>query len=71
MKKKYRIFANMTISVSTIVEAENKEAAFDIAEARGVQSLPACAKGNINKTWCHSGELDGEPDHDTFKVEEE
>jgi len=56
---KFHINAQVTISIHTIVEAATKEEALAIAANREIQSLPD--HRGLHDVWCHSGELDGEP----------
>lgn len=60
---KYRVNAICTISLSTIVEASSPEEAEEIAKTRTVETLPSRTKfdDTIDAHFCHSGELDGEP----------
>jgi hypothetical protein len=60
---KYRFKAVVTISISTVVEAESEEQAKEIAMDR-----PMCNLGEPRRhgctdedSWVHSGEIDGEP----------
>jgi hypothetical protein len=60
--KRYRLSAQVTISVSTVVDAESPEAAIEEAENRSMVSLcHQCAGGEEEVEWITSGELDGEP----------
>jgi hypothetical protein len=61
--RSYRLIGTVTISVSTIVEAETEEEAVALAQERSVMGLCYhCADGHgICKEWVTSGELDGEP----------
>lgn len=66
---RYRVSALMTISVSTIVDAESPDAA--IAEARNrspVGLCHGCATGEPTEQWVTSGELDGEPTDITAEI---
>jgi len=67
---KYRVTTNMTISVSTVVEADSPEEAKAKAMDHDVQSLPHDAS-DPEKVWCHSGQLDGDLDNNSLTVEEE
>jgi hypothetical protein len=61
--KLYRVVGSVTISVSTLVRAENEEDAKDIASDRPMMSLcHQCATGEDAVEWVTSGELDGEVD---------
>jgi hypothetical protein len=62
VKRKYRVCADVTISVSTVVEAESKEQAIEMAQEREMQGLcHQCSTGNDREEWSLSGEIDGEP----------
>lgn len=62
--KRYRVTANVTISVSTIVHAQSASAAKKLAEKRGMMSLCHQCAGSESETheWVTSGEIDGEPE---------
>lgn len=66
-KHKYRVVAEMTISVSTVVEATSEKEAIEIAQDRYPESLDT--QGDDTVEWCTSGELDGTPKN--FTVEED
>lgn len=69
-KKCYRVAAEVTISVSTVVYASSKEEAKRLAGEHPMMSLcHVCASGEDDKEWVTSGELDGEPLN--MSVEEE
>ncbi|OQA27933.1 MAG: hypothetical protein BWY57_03574 [Betaproteobacteria bacterium ADurb.Bin341] len=68
--KKYIVSTTITISVSTIVEAENEDAAKEEALSRDVQHLPYDNSARKESEWCHLGELDGMPDVNRLTVEE-
>lgn len=58
---KYRVVAEITISVSVIVSAKSKAEARKLAAAAPLQSFCwQCSEGNDDE-WSISGELDGEP----------
>lgn len=60
--KTFRVTAEVTISMSTLVEAVSAAAARKEALNRGMVSLcHQCATGNDREEWITSGELDGEP----------
>ena len=60
--KRYRVAAEMTISVSTVVEAKTRAEAIKKAQERPVVRLCyQCARGAAETEWVTSGELDGEP----------
>lgn len=65
-KRKYRVVAEMTISVSTVVEASSEAEAIEIAQDRYPETLHV--QGDDTVEWCTSGELDGTPKN--FTVEE-
>lgn len=56
---KYRLTAQVTISLSTIVEAKNREEALAIARDRDLTSI--IDQGADERMWVTSGELDGTP----------
>lgn len=56
---KYRVTGQVTISVSTVVEAQNKGEAILESYKRDLQSLPSSHHEDDTREWCHSGELDG------------
>lgn len=59
---KFRVSGTLTISVYIDVEAEDEDAAKEVARQEGVQGLCwQCARGEEG-VWCTSGELDGEPE---------
>lgn len=68
MSKRFSVLATMTISMHTIVEADNEEEAKDVALAqRGVMGLCAnCTRNRAEEEWVTSGELDGEIDEDSI-----
>lgn len=56
----YRFSAQVTVSISTTVEADTEEEARVLVEEREMQSLcHYCASGDENQCWSLSGELDG------------
>lgn len=59
---KFSVYGEITISAYTIVEAETKEEAMEIAAGREVMSMPALNRNQFPPTemWI-SDELDGEP----------
>lgn len=58
----YQLKANITISLTTIVEADSKEDALDQALDRSLIHLcHQCAGGHPEEEWVTSGELDGSP----------
>lgn len=61
---RYRCVAHVTISVSTLVDADSEEQALEIAAERELQGLPANDSGYPeDEYWCHGGELDGSPEN--------
>jgi hypothetical protein len=69
-KSRYRVMAECTISVETIVEASSPEKARDLAHERTMMSLcHSCSSGSPEEEWVTTGELDGEPMN--LKVEED
>jgi hypothetical protein len=68
--KRYRVTAEITISVSTVVMAKSEKAALDLAQDQPMQSLcHQCANGEDATEWVTSGELDGVPKN--LRAEEE
>lgn len=61
--KKFTVSALVTISLHTVVEADNEEEAIKIAEDRQLCSLMDCDRmgESVEEVWFHSGELDGIP----------
>lgn len=60
--KTFRVSAEMTISLVTVVRAKSKEEALELVAARPVIGLcHQCAGGFQSEEWITSGELDGEP----------
>jgi hypothetical protein len=60
---KWRVTAQVTISILTDVDAPSEAEALDIAADLPMQSLcNACASGDPDGQWVTSGELDGTPD---------
>jgi hypothetical protein len=60
----YRVNAQVTISVSTLVEADSSRAAIEIAESRSMPSLCFACGGTEDserEEWSLGGDLDGEP----------
>lgn len=59
--KKFNVSARVTISIYTVVEAEDEEQAKSIADERGMCSMgdPHSYGDKPEKVWCHSGEIDG------------
>jgi hypothetical protein len=71
-RKRYRVTAEITISVSTVVFATSPKAAIDAASEQPMQSLcHQCASGDDETEWCTSGKLDGEPKNPTAEEEED
>ncbi len=70
---KFRLTALVTISMSTVVEADSPEAAKEIAEARGLCSLgdPKRHGYSEDTSWVHSGEIDGTLEKVEVEGEEE
>jgi hypothetical protein len=61
--KKFMVVGQSTISVHTEVEAENEEKAIEEAMERGMMTLCyQCSRGDPDKEWVTSGELDGIPE---------
>ena len=58
-EKEFVVLGLVTISVRTIVKAENEVHAKAIARMREPQRL-AIDDADETTEWCHSGELDGE-----------
>lgn len=56
---KWSLVGEVTISVSTEVEAETEEEARAIAECRDLVTLKATWQDDPDSEWCTSGELDG------------
>ena len=69
--RKYLVSGLVTISVYTVVEAENPEDAAAEAMLRPMQDLysPWGEEPNEEAEWCHSGELDGVVGKETIEVE--
>lgn len=68
--KTFRVTAEVTISISTVVEARSEEHAKELASERPMMSLcHQCASGADDVEWITSGELDG--DAKNLRVEEE
>ncbi len=64
---RYSVIANITISVSTDVEADSEEQARELALERGVQGLcHHCASADGERQWVAGGELDGQPSFETI-----
>lgn len=57
--KKYRLSAEVTISLSTIVAASTEQEALDIARGRELAQITDY--GEQSRVWVTSGELDGTP----------
>lgn len=68
-KKRYRVSAEMTISVSTVVEATSEAKALEAALDVPVQSLCHQCSNGADDEWSTSGELDGAPRN--LRAEEE
>ena len=67
---RFRVTAEVTISISTLVEAKTARGALKQAKERGMVSLcHQCALGDDKQEWVTSGELDGEPRN--LRVEKE
>jgi hypothetical protein len=61
---KFSVFATVTISISTEVEANTPQEAAEIAGERGMIGLcHQCASGDPEQEWVTSGELDGTPEN--------
>lgn len=60
-KKRFRVTAEVTISVSTVVMAGDEAEAVELAESRRFCSLidPAQMGDDEDDCWVHSGEIDG------------
>jgi hypothetical protein len=59
---KYIVTAQLTISISTDVEASSPREAKQLALERPIMSLCyQCARGEPGEEWVTSGELDGAP----------
>jgi hypothetical protein len=69
--KTYRVKAIITISLSTLVKAKSEKEAVELARSRELQSLPDDGYYTADEYWCHSGELDGEPQELTAEEEVE
>lgn len=71
--KRYRVEADITISIATAVRA--RDAAHAIQLAR-LQELPTIMENGLNDPdpedgWLTSGEMDGEPKNLTAELEDE
>lgn len=68
---KHRVIGLVTMSMSTLVEADSKEEAIEIARERDVCDLlsPERMGQTDEEYWVHSGEIDGEV-HE-FQVQED
>ena len=58
--KTFSISGKITISVSTLVDAETEEEAMKIARDRDTQQIPCDSFYSEDEFWCAS-ELDGTP----------
>lgn len=58
---KYQVSGKVTISVYTVVDADSKEKAIELASERDLCSVddPAGHGDYAENVWVHSGELDG------------
>ena len=70
-KKRYRVTAGMTISVSTVVMATSKAKAIEAAEDRAIMSLCHQCAGGDDTEWTTGGELDGTPQELIAEEEDE
>lgn len=62
MGRRFRVVAEVTISVHTDVEAETEEQAKELAGQRGMMHLCwSCSSESASDQWVTSGELDGDP----------
>ena len=68
-KKKYRVEGQVTISISTLVNAESEADAIRIATNRRMCDIYESVSDETSE-WVTSGELDGEPCRLTAKEEE-
>lgn len=58
----FHLTAEVTISLSTVVQARSLKEAYALAEDRPLIGLcHQCASGTDTEEWVTSGELDGEP----------
>lgn len=70
--KRYRVTAEITIRVSTVVLATSASAAVRLAGDQPMMSLcHQCADGSQENEWVTSGELDGEPQNLQAEQEDE
>lgn len=58
---KFNVTGQITISITTVVEAETAAEALEIASFREPQGLPAFLGGARHEEWVLGSELDGEP----------
>ena len=65
--KKYRVSAEVTISIFTDVMATSKKEALELAKERGLSQISD--DGFPEREWTTSGELDGEPKNLTIDKE--
>jgi hypothetical protein len=58
----YLVSGQVTISITTLVEADSPEEAKEIAADRQMQMVDDVGRHGQTpeEVWCHSGELDGE-----------
>jgi hypothetical protein len=68
---KYTVTADVTISVSTVVEAHSPAKAKQLAAERSLIDLCSqCSSGDPSSEWVTSGALDGEPRRLHAEIEE-
>ena len=66
-KRRFRVHAEVTISLSTVVFAKNEAEAKKLAEDRAIETIHT--QGDEESEWVTSGEIDGVPCK--LKAEEE
>jgi len=58
--KRFRVSAEVTISLSTVVMAKDEKEAIELASARGMTSIVNHSQDEDSE-WITSGEIDGDP----------
>lgn len=69
--KRYRVMAEVTISISTVVFARDKRHAVALAHDQPMPSIHEDHFADHEDSWLTSGELDGTPKKLTAEEEEE
>lgn len=68
--RRYRVVAEVTISMSVVVHAGDEQKARELADKAPMQRLCSCCSHGEDDEWSTSGEFDGTPQVTEVREEE-